>query len=67
MIVLRKDEVLQSRLAGEYTAKVDRILKTEMEHTIEIIERAEDKIRKIADALARENRLTGKQFEELMG
>ncbi len=66
LITLSKDEVLQSALAGEYTAKVNEILKTEMKNAIEIIENAKDKIRKIADALTRENRLTGKQFEELM-
>lgn len=66
LIVLSKDEVLQSALAGEYTAKVNEILKTEMKNAIDIIENSRDKIQKIADALLRENRLTGKQFEELM-
>lgn len=37
-----------------------------MKNAIEIIENAKDKIREIADVLVRENRLTGKQFEELM-
>ena len=66
LIVLGKDEVLRSALAGEYTAKVNEILKTEMKNAVDIIENAKDKIQKIADALIRENRLTGKQFEELM-
>ncbi len=66
MIVLSKDEVLQSALAGEYMAKVNEILKTEMKNTIEIIESAKGKIRKIAEVLAKENRLTGKQLEGLM-
>lgn len=66
LITLRKDEVLQSALAGEYTAKVNEILKTEMKNTLTTIENAKDKIREIADVLIRENRLTGKQFEELM-
>lgn len=66
LITLRKDEVLQSTLAGEYTAKVNEILKTEMKNTLTTIETAKDKIREIADVLTRENRLTGKQFEELM-
>ena len=66
LITLAKDEVLQSALAGEYTAKVNEILKAEMKNTIEIIENAKDKIQKIADVLTKENRLTGKQFEELM-
>jgi ATP-dependent metalloprotease FtsH len=66
LLTLSKDEVLQSALAGEYTAKVNEILKTEMESTIEIIENAKEKIQKIAGVLVKENRLTGKQFEELM-
>ena len=66
LIALSKDEILQSELAGEYTAKVNEILKTEMKNAIEIIENAKDKIRRIADVLVKENRLTGKQFEELM-
>ena len=66
LIVLGKDEVLRSALAGEYTAKVNEILKNEMKNTITTIENAKDKIQEIADALIRENRLTGKQLEELM-
>lgn len=66
LIVLSKDEILNSALAGEYTAKVNEILKAEMKNAIEIIENAKDKIRKIADVLGKEDRLTGKQFEELM-
>ncbi len=66
MITLRKEEVLQSALAKEYTAKVNEILKTEMKNTLTTIENAKDKIQEIADALIRENRLTGKQLEELM-
>ncbi len=66
LITLRKEEVLQSALAGEYTAKVNQILKTEMRKTLTTIENAKDKIQKIADVLIKENRLTGKQFEELM-
>ena len=66
LIVLGKDEVLRSALAGEYTAKVNEILKNEMKNTITTIENAKDKIREIADVLIRENKLTGKQFQELM-
>lgn len=66
LITLRKEEVLQSALAKEYTAKVNEILKTEMKNTLTTIENAKDKIQEIADALIRENRLTGKQLEELM-
>ncbi len=66
LIALSKDKILQSELAREYTAKVNEILKTEMKNAIEIIENAKDKIRRIADVLVKDNRLTGKQFEELM-
>ncbi len=66
LITLSKDEVFQSALVGEYTAKVNEILKTEMKNATEIIENAKDKIQRIADVLVKENRLTGKQFEELM-
>ena len=66
LIILKKEEVLQSALAGEYTAKVNEILKAEMKNAIETIENAKDKIQRIADVLVKENRLTGKQFEELM-
>lgn len=63
LIILRKDEVFRSALVGEYTAKVNEILKTEMKNTLTMIEHAKDKIREIADVLIRENRLTGKKFE----
>lgn len=66
LIALSKDEVFQSALVGAYTAKVNEILKTEMKNAVEIIENAKAKIQRIADVLVRENRLTGKQFEELM-
>lgn len=66
LITLRKAEVLLSPLAEKYTVKVNEILKTEMKNTIEILGNSKEKIQKIADTLARENRLTGKQFEELM-
>lgn len=66
LIVLDKDDILRSSMASEYIAKVNEILKTEMNTTKAIIEEAKDKIQKIADVLVRESRLTGKQFEELM-
>ena len=66
LIVLSKEDVLKSSMATEYVAKVNEILKTEMNNTVSIIEEAKDKIQKIANDLVRENRLTGAQFEELM-
>ena len=66
LIVLNKEDVLKSPMAAEYVAKVNNILKREMNNTIAIIEKAKDRIQLIADKLVRENRLTGTQFEELM-
>ncbi|MCR5237768.1 MAG: AAA family ATPase [Lachnospiraceae bacterium] len=66
LIVLKKDEILKSPLAADYVKKVNDLLKEEMNETVGIIEKAKNKIRYIADELIRENRLTGKQFEELM-
>lgn len=66
LVVLRKDEVLNSPLAADYVAKVNEILKTEMHNTVRIIEENRDKIQKLADVLVKENRLTGTQFDELM-
>ena len=66
LIVLRKEEVLQSPMASEYVAKVNEILKTEMKNTVAVITQTKDKIQNIADVLIKENRLTGAQFEELM-
>lgn len=66
LIVLNKDDVLKSTMAAEYVAKVNKMLQTEMKNTVVIIENAKDKIQEIADVLVRENRLTGKQFAELM-
>jgi ATP-dependent Zn protease len=66
LIVLDRHEILNSTLASEYVAKVNEILNTEMKNTLDIIQGAKDKIQKIADVLAKENRLTGKQFEEMM-
>ncbi len=65
LIVLNKEEVLRSPLAADYVSKVNSILNREMENTLNVIEKYRDKIQKIADVLARENRLTGAQFEEL--
>jgi ATP-dependent Zn protease len=66
LIVLDRHEILNSTLASEYVAKVNEILNTEMKNTLDIIQGAKDKIQSIADVLVKENRLTGKQFEEMM-
>ena len=66
LIVLKKDEVLNSPLAGDYVKKVNNLLKAEMAETEKIIESAKDKIQWIADFLIKQNKLTGKQFENLM-
>lgn len=66
LAVLSKEEVLQSALAAEYIARVNDILKREMKNAVQMIENAKDQVQKIADALLREHRLTGKQLEELM-
>ncbi len=66
LIVMTKQEVLNSPMANDYVTKVNEILKTELKNTIEIIENAKPKIQEIADVLVKENRLTGAQFEELM-
>lgn len=66
LIVLKKNDVLNSSLAGDYVAKVNEILRTEMMNTVKIIEEGKDKIQLIANMLVKENKLTGKEFEELM-
>ena len=66
LVVLKKDDVMKSALAGEYVSKVNAILEREMKNTIEIIEKNKAKIEAIADVLARENKLTGEQFDKLM-
>jgi ATP-dependent Zn protease len=66
LVVLSRDDILKSTLASQYVSKVNEILNAEMKNTIDIIQGAKDKIEKIADVLAKENRLTGKQFEEMM-
>ncbi|MCR4896558.1 MAG: AAA family ATPase [Lachnospiraceae bacterium] len=66
LIVLGRKEILSSALADDYVAKVNRILADQMAETIRIIEENKDRIKKIADVLVKENRLTGKEFESLM-
>jgi ATP-dependent Zn protease len=66
LVVLSKKEVLASPMASEYVARVNAILKEEMENTVAIIEKSKEKIQAIADVLVKENRLTGAQFEELI-
>ncbi len=66
LIVLGRKEILSSALADDYVAKVNKILADQMAETIRIIEENMDKIKKIADVLVKENRLTGKEFEALM-
>lgn len=66
LIVLDRDEILKSSLAADYVKLVNDILTREMANTIEILEKAKDKIQSIADVLVRENRLTGEEFEKLM-
>ena len=66
LIVLRKEEVLQSPMAAEYVAKVNGMLNEQMKNTVTIIEGAREKIQEIAAVLMKENRLTGAEFAELM-
>ena len=65
LVVLSKDDILKSTMASDYVAKVNEILKAEMKNAIKIIEENKEKVQKLADALVKENRLTGPQFEEL--
>lgn len=64
--VMSREEVLKSSLASVYVEKVNKIIEEEMKKTIQTILENKDKIQTIADTLVKENRLTGKQFEELM-
>ena len=64
--LLDRDEILKSSLAADYVKLVNDILTREMANTIEILEKAKDKIQSMADVLVRENRLTGEEFEKLM-
>ena len=66
LIILKKDEILSSPIAGDYVKRVNDLLKEEMAETVKIVESAKDKIQHIADVLVKQNKLTGKQFEELM-
>ncbi|MCR5055023.1 MAG: hypothetical protein K6A69_09295, partial [Lachnospiraceae bacterium] len=67
LVVLNKEDVLRSSMAADYVDMVNEILKNEMKNTIDVIESAKDKIQSIADVLVKENRLTGEEFEKLMG
>ena len=66
LVVLDKDKVLASPMATQYVQQVDTLLKEQMEITIQMIRDGKDKVKKIADILYKENRLTGDKFEKLM-
>ena len=66
LVVLNREDILKSSVAAQYIEKVNRILLNQMDATVEILQSAKEKIRRIADVLVQENRLTGEQFEKLM-
>ena len=66
LIVLKKDEILNSPMASEYVKRVNDLLKAEMAETVKLIEKSKETIQAIADVLIKENKLTGAEFEGLM-
>jgi ATP-dependent metalloprotease FtsH len=65
-VVLSRQEILESSMAGEYIRQVNELLRREMENTLALIEDGKDVIRAIADELLKENHLTGEQFQALI-
>lgn len=66
LIVLTKDQILKSSLAGDYVARVNQLLNEQMQEAIKIIKANKKKVENIANNLAKEHRLTGAQFEKMM-
>jgi len=66
LMILSKDEILKSAVAGEYIAKINEILNREMEKTITMIEEGKDTIQKIVERLLVQNHLTGAELKEIM-
>ena len=66
LIILSKEEILKSSLAGEYIKQVNALLVREMEKTVALIKEGKDTIQRIVDVLVSKNHLTGAEFAELM-
>ncbi|MCR5733026.1 MAG: AAA family ATPase [Lachnospiraceae bacterium] len=65
-VVLSKEEILRSSLAGEYVTKVNDLIAEEMNNTSAIIKDAKEIIKAAADELVKKNRMTGAEFTKLM-
>ena len=66
LVVFSQKEIMESSVAGDYINRVNEILKQEMKNTISLLEEGKETVQRIAEELAKENRLTGEQFAELM-
>ena len=66
LVVMDPEKVLQSSLAEAYMARANQILQEQMQETLACVWAGRDKIERIAEALQKENRMTGEQFEALM-
>ncbi len=66
LMILSKEEILKSAVAGEYIAKINEILNREMEKTIALIEEGKDIVQKIVERLLSQNHLTGAELKEIM-
>jgi ATP-dependent Zn protease len=65
-VVLSREEILKSSMAGDYIRQVNELLRQEMANTIALIEDGKDVVQAIADELLKENHLTGEQFKTLI-
>jgi len=66
LVVMSRQEIMNSSLADEYLARVNRLLQQQLAETKKIISEGREVIEKIVDELVKENRLTGERFSQLM-
>ena len=66
LVVMDPEKVLQSSLAEACMTRANQILQEQMQETLACVWAGRDKIERIAEALQKENRMTGEQFEALM-
>ncbi|MBO7564349.1 MAG: AAA family ATPase, partial [Clostridiales bacterium] len=62
-VVLSKDEILGSPIAGDYIERVNSMIAREMENTIKLVTDGKEYIKKAADELIKKNHLTGAEFK----
>jgi ATP-dependent Zn protease len=66
MAVMSPEEATRGPLAAKVSERVSRIIKEEMENTIDIIQNNKGRLDRMVNALLDRNKLTREEMEELL-